>query len=431
MSNQTAAAAATRQGTAVTGESAMSTVAGGAIGNLIEWYDWTIYGLLGPVFAQQFFPSDNEITSLIQTYFAFALGFLMRPIGSLILSPMADKVGRRQMLALTIILMGAGSLIIALTPSFARIGIAAPLLIVFARLLQGFSAGGEFQGSTAFLAEHAPAERRGFVSSAQLVSIALSVLIATGVAKLTTGLIPQPALGEWGWRIPFLVGAVLSLYGIYLRLRIPETPAFVKIERQEAIAARPIIEAIREHPLSFMRVFVIQMTTVMFYTWTVFLPGYAHQVGGLPLDQGFLGSIISLAVFCVLLPLSGALSDRIGRKPILIGTAVGFLVLAYPLLQLLRNGDFLSYLIVDLVGILLLSGVDGILAAVLCELFPTRLRTTGIGLPYAICAAIFGGTAPMIATKYPDFMAFYIMGIALISIFVFIPMPETRGKPLD
>ena len=412
-------------------ESKTSTIVGGAIGNLIEWYDWTIYALLAPVFAQQFFPSSDPIASLIAAYSPFALGFLMRPVGSLVLSPMGDKYGRRQMLSLTIILMGIGSLIVALVPSYAAIGVGAPILLTLARLLQGFSAGGEFQGSTAFLAEHAPADRRAFVSSTQLVSIALSVLIATGVAKLTTPAIPQPALGSWGWRVPFLIGALLSLYGVYLRLRIPETPHFVAVEHKRALSRRPILEAFREHPKSCFFIFVIQMTTVQFYIWTVFLPAYAYQVGKLPLADGFLGSMIALTVFCFALPAAGWLSDRIGRKPMLLGTALGFFLLAYPMLQLLRNGDFSTFVAVAIVGILLLASVDGILAAVFCELFPTKVRASGIGVPYAICAAIFGGTAPIIATKYPDSLAFYVMAIAFVSFVTFLFMPETRGKPLD
>ena len=412
-------------------ESKTSTIVGGAIGNLVEWYDWTIYGLLAPVFAQQFFPSSDRVASLIAAYAPFALGFFMRPIGSLVLSPMSDRYGRRQMLSLTIILMGIGSLIVGLTPPYSAIGVGAPILLTLARLLQGFSTGGEFQGASAFLAEHAPADRRAFVSSAQLVSIALSVLIATGVAKLTTGAIPQPALGEWGWRVPFIIGALLSLYGVYLRLRIPETPSFVKAENKRELSRNPIIEAFREHPRSCLFVFVIQMSTVQFYIWTVFLAGYANQVGKLPLSDGFLGSMIALIVFCIALPLAGALSDRVGRKPMLLGTAAGFFLLSYPMFHLLHNGDFLTFVGVALVGILLLASVDGCLAAVLCELFPTRLRTSGIGVPYAVCAAIFGGTAPIIAVKYPEGIAFYVMAIALVSFVVFLFMPETRGKLLD
>jgi MHS family alpha-ketoglutarate permease-like MFS transporter len=413
-----------------------STIAGGAIGNLIEWYDWTIYGLLAGVFSGQFFPSDDETSALIKTLITFAVGFLMRPVGSIVLSPMGDTRGRRQMLALTIILMGIGSLIIALTPSYQSIGVAAPLLLLFARLLQGFSAGGEFQGSTVFLAEHAPMERRALVSSAQLISIGISVLVATGVAALTTTFIPKPALSDWGWRIPFLLGALFSLYGVYLRMRLPETPHFVRIEQRRELARHPILSALREHPLASLRVFATQMGTVQFYLWTVFLPTYANRAGNLPLDQGFKGSLISLVIFVIALPIFAAISDRIGRKPILLFTAGGFFVLAYPMFKLLENGDFTSFLLVDIVGCVLLAGVDGVMAAVFSELFPTKVRTSGIGLPYAICSAIFGGTAPLIAAafidaKHASWTAFYVMAILLISGIVLAFMPETRGKPLD
>ena len=412
-----------------------STVMGGLIGNFIEWYDWTIYGLLSSVFAAQFFPSGNAITSLLATLATFALGFVMRPIGSIVLSPLADKYGRRRMLSLTILLMGAGSLIAAVTPSFATIGIAAPLLLLFARLLQGFSAGGEFQGAAAFLVEHAPMERRGFVGSLHLASIGFAVLIATGVSALTTNLIAQPALSEWGWRIPFLIGAILSLYGLYIRIGLPETPHFVAVEQQRAVESRPMLRALKDHPRESFIVFAMQMGTVMFYIWTVFLPTYAHLAGGLPLGLGLIGGVISLAVFCVVTPAAGALSDRIGRRPLLVAYAIGFFVLAWPMLHLLQNGDFMTFLLVDIVGCVLLAMIDGVLSATLCELFPTAVRTSGIGLPYAVCAAIFGGTAPLIAAwlismNRPGLIAVYIMAIAAIGGITFIRMRETRGVAL-
>jgi MFS family permease len=412
-----------------------STIAGGMIGNIIEWYDWTIYGLLSSVFAGQFFPSDNAITSLLATLATFALGFVMRPVGSIVLSPLADRYGRRRMLSLSVLLMGIGSLIVAICPSYASIGVAAPLLLLLARLLQGFSAGGEFQGAAAFLVEHAPANRRGFIGSLHIGSIGFSILIATGVSALTTHFIPQPALGEWGWRIPFLIGAVLSLYGLYIRSGLPETPHFVAVEQRRAVESRPILRALRDHPWESFVVFAMQMGTVQFYIWTVFLPTYAHLAGGLPLSQGFIGGVISLAVFCVATPAAGALSDRIGRRPVLITYAIGFFVLAWPLLHLLQNGDFLTFLVVDIVGCILLGMVDGVMSATFCELFPTQVRTSGIGLPYAICAAIFSGTAPLLAAwllskQVPWLLAVYIMAISAIGFVTFLKMRETRGLPL-
>jgi MHS family alpha-ketoglutarate permease-like MFS transporter len=417
------------------GRSITSTVAGGMIGNIIEWYDWTIYGLLSSIFAGQFFPSGNATTALLATLATFALGFVMRPVGSIVLSPLADRYGRRRMLSLTVLLMGAGSLIVALTPSYASIGIAAPLILLIARMLQGFSAGGEFQGAAAFLVEHAPSNRRGVIGSLHIGSIGFSVLIATGVSALATNFIPQPALSDWGWRVPFLIGAALSLYGLYIRSGLPETPHFVAVEQRSELERRPILRALTNHPWESFVVFAMQMGTVQFYIWTVFLPTYAHLAGGLPLSQAFVGGVISLAVFCVATVAAGAVSDRVGRRPVLITYAVGFFVLAWPMLHLLQNGDFLTFLLVDIVGCILLGMVDGVMSATFCELFPTQVRTSGIGLPYAICAAIFSGTAPLIATwllsiHMPWLLAVYIMVISAIGFVTFLMMRETRGLPL-
>ncbi len=412
------------------------TVIGGMIGNIIEWYDWTIYGLLSSIFAGQFFPSGNATTALLATLATFALGFVMRPIGSIVLSPMADRYGRRRMLSLTVLLMGAGSLIVALTPSYASIGVAAPLILLFARMLQGFSTGGEFQGAAAFLVEHAPSNRRGVIGSLHIGSIGFSVLLATGVSALATNFIPQPALSDWGWRIPFVIGAALSLYGLYIRSGLPETPHFVAVEQRRELESRPILRALKDHPWESFVVFAMQMGTVQFYIWTVFLPTYAHLAGGLPLSQAFIGGVISLAVFCVATVSAGAVSDRVGRRPVLITYAVGFFVLAWPMLHLLQNGDFLTFLLVDIVGCILLGMVDGVMSATFCELFPTQVRTSGIGLPYAICAAIFSGTAPLIATwllsiHMPWLLAVYIMVISAIGFVTFVMMKETRGLPLE
>ena len=413
-----------------------ATMLGGAFGNLIEWYDWTIYGLLSSIFASQIIPANNPATSLIGVLITFAIGFLLRPIGSIVLSPMADRYGRRRMLALTIVLMGIGSLIVALTPPFATVGLLAPIMLLVARMIQGFSTGGEFQGSAVFLTEHAPANRRALASSGQMVSIGLAILLATGTAALTTSLIPQPALSGWGWRLPFVFGAVLSLYGVYIRIRLPETPAFERAEQRHEIVRNPLLSAIREFPRESLFVFVMQASTVQFYLWTVFLPSYARLAGNLPIAEGLLGSTIALAVYTAAIPAFAAISDRVGRKPLLYLAAIGFLVLTWPMLMLLRNGDFLTYLAVDIVGILLIASSNAVLPPVLCELFPTRVRTSGIGLPYAVCSAIFGGTAPLIAAaliaSHHDWgVALYVMAICLVTCITYRYMPETRGKPLD
>jgi MFS transporter, MHS family, alpha-ketoglutarate permease len=388
------------------------------------------------VFAPQIVPAQNPATSLIGVLLAYAVGFLMRPIGSIVLSPMADKYGRRRMLSLSIIMMGAGSLIVAVTPPFASVGIAAPIMLLVARMLQGFSTGGEFQGSSVYLVEHAPTQNRALVSSAQMVSIGAAILLATATAALITELVPQPALAQWGWRIPFFIGALGAVYGLYMRWRLPETPSFTRVETRGEIVRRPLIAAVREFPRETMYVFVIQAGTVQFYLWTVFLPSFAALSGGLPIRQGLIGGTIAMAVYTLAIPVLAAVSDRVGRKPLLYVAVGGFLVLAYPLFTLLRGADFVTFVFVDIVGILLIACSNSVLPPVLCELFPTRVRASGIGLPYALCSAIFGGTAPLIATallraRLDWAIASYVMAICLVSLLVFRTMPETRGRRLD
>lgn len=412
-----------------------SVILGGAFGNLIEWYDWTIYGLLAVVFAGQIVPANNPQTSLIGVLLAYAVGFLMRPIGSIVLSPMADKYGRRQMLSATIIMMGVGSLIVAVTPPFASVGMLAPLMLLVARMLQGFSTGGEFQGSSVYLVEHAPTASRAFSSSAQMISIGIAILLATGTAALTTGLMPQPFLSTWGWRIPFLIGALGAVYGLYLRWNLPETPSFERLAARHEIVRRPLIEAVREFPRETLYVFVIQAGTVQFYLWTVFLPSYTALAGGVPIRLGLLGSTIALGVYTLAIAPLAALSDRVGRKPLLYVAVGGFLVLVYPMLMLLPGSGFATYLFVDILGILLIACSNAVLPTLLCELFPARVRTSGIGLPYALCSAIFGGTAPLIVASlqraHADWaIAGYVMLICFVSILVFRTMPETRGREL-
>jgi MHS family alpha-ketoglutarate permease-like MFS transporter len=416
-------------------EARFPTIFAGALGNMIEWYDWTIYGLFAGAFSKEIFPAEDQTTSVIAVLITFAVGFLMRPVGSIVLSPLGDRHGRRRLLALTIILMGIGSLMVALTPTYATIGIASPIILLAARLLQGFSAGGEFQGSTVYLVEHAPPDHRAFHGSVQLVSIGLAILLANGVSVLTTRLVPAPEFSDWGWRLPFLIGALMSFYGLYIRWRLPETPAFAAAERRQEIVRNPMVSALREHPRETLYVFAIQATTVMFYLWTVFLPTYANLVGGLPLPRGLLGGTIALAVFCVAVPLWALVSDKIGRKPVLIGAAVGFFILAYPMFGALGTGDFSTFLAVDIAGCTLIAMIDGVMSAVFCELFPTRVRTSGIGIPYAICSALLGGTTPLLAAWFirlgqPLWIAYYVMAIALAAGAVFTRMPETRGRSL-
>lgn len=415
------------------------TLVGGAIGHFIEWYDWSIYGFLAGIFAAQMFPSDDPTASLIASFSVFAIGFLGRPIGAFVLSPLADKYGRRTMLSATIIMAGIGGLVIALCPTYAQIGIAAPILIVAARLLQGFSAGGEYQIAIAFLNEHAGTRNRAFGASPQQVSIGVSVLVATGVASLTTSSLTPEALASWGWRVPFLIGAAMSLFGLYLRRGLAETPAFEKTERGHSVSAVSILTSITEFPKEVFIVFVIQLNGLQYYLWMIFLPTYANLAGGLDRTSGFVGGILASIAYCIGVPIFAFISDRIGRKPFLIGAAVAFLLFTYPLLSMLAVPalTFGTFAFVAVVGAVFVSLNNAVLGTVFAELFPTRVRASGIGIPYAVCGAIFGGTAPMVATWLqgvggPLYISLYVMLVCIVTLATHILLtPETRGRPLD
>lgn len=414
------------------------TLFGGSVGHFIEWYDWSIYGFLAAVFAGQMFPAGDAVASLIAGFSAFAIGFLGRPIGALVLCPLADKYGRRALLSATILMAGIGSLVIGLCPTYDQIGVAAPLLIVAARLLQGFSAGGEAQIAVTFLNEHAPPKHRALAASPQTMVVGLAVLAATAVASLTTRVLSEADLATWGWRLPFLLGGIASLYGLFMRRGISETPAFEKHRKPHAITLGSIVASLAKHPREVFIVFVMQLTGVQYYLWLVFLPTYATMVGGLERSLGFAGNVAALAAYCAAVPFFAWMSDRFGRKPFLIASGVGFMLFTYPLLGLLPGSlDFSTYLFVAIFGAVLIALNSAVIGTVFAELFPTHVRTSGIGIPQALCAAIFGGTAP-VATMWlhglggVSSISAYVMALTAISLAVFVfVLPETRGRALD
>jgi MHS family alpha-ketoglutarate permease-like MFS transporter len=256
------------------------------------------------------------------------------------------------------------------------------------------------------------------------------------VVGITTFLIPAGPMAVWGWRVPFLIGAATAAVGLYVRLRSPETPAFEEVEERHQIDRNPLKTIFRQHPMDLVRVLSLQILTVAFYLWTVFLPTLAHLFGGLPLSSALAASTGALVVLVVLLPVVGYLSDRFGRRPFLIATAVGFIILPYPAFLLLHQPSVWLYLVVAILGCALLACVDGVMGALFCELFPPQVRSTGIGVPYAITSAIFGGTAPLIVAfltqaRIPNVMAFYLMAIAVFSLCIYLfAMPETLGRPI-
>ncbi|TDE59925.1 MFS transporter [Nonomuraea mesophila] len=409
-----------------------------SIGNVVEWYDWYAYSFLAIYFSRQIFPesADNSLVPLLSSFAVFAVGFFMRPLGGLLVGAFADRYGRKLAMTGTIVLMGVGSLLVGLTPTYAAVGVLAPIILVVARLIQGLSVGGEFAAATTFLVESAPPRRRGLFSSFQYVSTTIGQLLASGLAALLATTLAEADMDGWGWRIPFFVGAVLSLVGLWIRRGADETSAVVDEVRQGKAERQKMFEFLRLHPRSAATIVGITIAgTVAYYTWTTFLPTYAQITVGFDEANSLQIGTISLIFFMILQPLLGMLSDRIGRRPMLITFGLGFVLLPVPLLSLLTD-SYGSLLAVQLIGMVFLGCFTSISAAVNSELFPTRVRAAGAGFPYSLTVALFGGTAPLIGTAMqemgnPGLFPWYMSGLALISTLVYIfVLPETKDQPL-
>jgi MHS family alpha-ketoglutarate permease-like MFS transporter len=411
-------------------------VIAGSIGNTVEWVDWAVYATFASVFATQFFPKGDKTANLLATLAVFAVGFLMRPIGAAVLGSYADRRGRKAGMTLSISLMAGAALVIAVCPPYSAIGVGAPAVLVLARLVQGFSAGGEFGTSSAFLVESAAPGRRAFVGSWQQVSVGAGALIASLLGTVLTRTLTDDSLSTWGWRLAFGLGGLLGLVGLWLRLAVEETDAFTElVERRAGAKPRPLRDMLVNHPLAAVRVAGITVAgTLLYYMWVNYMPGYARTAEQVPLSTAFLANTLAISVFLVMLPLGGMLSDRIGRKPTMLAFAVGFLVLSWPAFHFL-GGGFWSLLLVELVGMFFLVGYSANCAVVMAEQFPAEVRTTGIGLPYALAVALFGGTAPYATTwmathGHRDKVWLYAAAAALVGIAVYATMPETKGKEI-
>lgn len=438
-------------------------MAGAAIGNWVEWFDWYVYAAMALYFAPVFFPKGDATAQLLNAAAVFAVGFLMRPLGGWLLGLYADRHGRKSALTLSIGLMSIGSLMIALTPGYAQIGVAAPALLVLARLVQGLSVGGEYGATATYISEVATPARRGFFASFQGVTGILGQLTAMAVLVLLQQILMTRAqLEAWGWRIPFVVGAGAAVVALVLRRRLEETPSFLRA--QQARAAQPGApgpaaasaqtppgapppaaareeygwRALRHYPREVAIVVGLTLGGIVsFYTYTTYAQKFLVNTAGLSREAASAVSAATLFVFVLIQPVMGALSDRIGRRPLLFGFSLVGSLITVPLMTALSTArDPWTAAALILLALLVISGYTSINGVVKAELFPTRVRAVGVGLPYALTVSIFGGTTEYLALRlkgagHESMFYWYVSGCLLVSLCAVMLMTDTRDRDLD
>ncbi|MCU5440139.1 MFS transporter [Bacillus cereus] len=403
----------------------------GSVGNLIEWYDWYVYSAFAVYFSAEFFPKGDPTSQLLNTAAIFAVGFLMRPIGSLLMGRYADRHGRRAALTLSITVMAGGSFIIACTPSYESIGIMAPIILVLARLLQGLSLGGEYGTSATYLSEMASSGRRGFYSSFQYVTLVAGQMVALGVQIVLQQLLSEPDMKAWGWRIPFIIGAMGAVAVLWLRRTMDESEQFSNIKSQKRESAGTV-RALMKHPKAVLTVVGLTLGgTVAFYTYTTYLQKFMVNTVGLPKEVVSWINFVALLIFVVLQPIAGLLSDKIGRRPLLMAFGILGTLLTAPIFFFMeKTTEPIVAFLLMMVGLIIVTGYTSINAIVKAELFPTEIRALGVGLPYALTVAIFGGTAEFIALwlksiGMESLFYFYVAGCIAISFITYWRMDES------
>ncbi|MBO0360993.1 MFS transporter [Hymenobacter sp. BT186] len=409
----------------------LKAIFSGLVGNLVEWYDWYVFSAFSLYFSASFFPSDDTTAQLLQTAGIFALGFLMRPIGGWMFGRIADKVGRKQSMTLSVLLMSLGSLLIALTPTYQTVGIVAPVMLLTARLLQGLSVGGEYGVSTTYLSEMATTGRRGFYSSLMYLTLIGGQLLALGILLALQHLLTAAELLEWGWRLPFVIGAALSVVALLLRANLTETDAFDAQRDNEE--GRGSLRLLLQHPQAVAIVVGLTMGgTLAFYTFTTYMLKFLVNTAHLPREQATLASFASLVAFAVMQPVFGSLADRFGRRPMLLAFGVLGTLGTVPLLLALSHARSVgSSILLLLPALAIVSCYSGINAVVKAGLFPTQIRALGIGLPHALTVAVFGGTAEYIALWCKDighesYFYWYVAGCIFVSLLVVMRLFHVR-----
>lgn len=404
-------------------------------GHFVEWFDMGIYGTLSTIIAANFFAEGDPTAALLSTFAIFAAGFVIRPLGGLFFGPLADRIGRQKVLAIVVLTTSAATFAIGILPTYAAIGAFAPLLLVLCRLVQGFAAGGETSSAVTMLYEYAPPNKRGYYSSFADTFGFAAFVFGSGLALLLTAGVGDAAMTSWAWRLPFLLALPLGLVGLYLRMRMQDTPEFRKLEGEGGVSESPIRESFRTGGRAMLILAgLVVIKGVAHWTLQTFMPSYLQTTLEFSKIQSFLAVTICLAVVAVAVPFMGALSDRYGRKPLLIAGAAGFIVLTWPSLLLMSTGSTFLAIVGMIVLGLCIAAYDGAISATMAELFPPRIRSGAIAIPYNIAVSLFGGTAPYLATwlvastGYKLSPAFYVMIAAAITLATVLrAVRETAG----
>ncbi len=404
-------------------------IVAGVAGNLMEWYDFAIYGYMVPIIGSLFFPSDDPVASIIATFSAFAAGYFARPIGGIIFGYIGDRYGRKVVLTLSVTLMGLSTFSIGLLPDTSQIGVAAAVLLVILRILQGISVGGEYTGSITFVLEHAPPERRGFATSWIGVGATLGFLIGSGVGTLMDELFTPEQLNSWAWRLPFLTGIVIAAIGYLIRRHAPEPPRPADIPMETS----PVISAVRDHWRPMLQLMGLALAVnAGFYMMFVYANSYLTEHMHFSTARAMEINTLNLFLLTLMIPLAGLAADRLGRKPVLISGLLGLIFLSYPLFWMMHQATDMMIFLGQLGFALMMAWIWGANPAAQGEILPQTVRVSAFSIAYSLCLAIFGGTTPLVAAYLLERTAddfapvWYLVGLSVVSLIAVLTIPETR-----